>query len=254
MPEMINTLINGKYELLLPKHRAERPEWRIENGGWEMKRIGAMIDTIHPDQIVFDIGVELGDITALLAKYTGGKMVLFEPNPLAYPALKTIWEANKLREPLDFYRGFVCNNTTEQIIKVNNSFDDIDVSTMIPDSGFAALSDGRPDIKQVRLDDYCEATGIYPDVITMDVEGSEFEVIKGAQWLLQEKKPIIFMSIHPDFMYESYRHEGKWKEKFGDDKQRVVHLLRTIDEFGYSHHVIEWDYHECHICFYKNKP
>lgn len=246
---MINTKINGKYELLLPKHRAERQQWAIENGGWEAKRIEAMMAVIKSTDVVFDIGVELGDITALIAKYAKCHMVFFEPNPLACPAMKAIWQANNLPQPLDFYRGFASDKTTVQVIKINNSFDDIYIEDMIPASGFAALSDGRPDIPQVRLDDYCSTTRIYPDVITMDIEGSEFQMIKGAMRVLAEHKPHIFMSIHPDFMYESYRHEGEWKEKFGDDKQRVVHLLRTIDEIGYTHKIIEWDWHECHAHF-----
>ncbi len=82
----------------------------------------------------------------------------------------------------------------------------------------------------------------------MDVEGSEFELIRGAEKTLLEKKPIIFMSVHPEFMYESYRNTGVWLEKYGE-RQHVVHMLRFIDELGYTHRVIEWDYHECHIVF-----
>ena len=37
---MSKTTINGKYELLLPKHRAVRPEWV---SGWEAERIDAML-------------------------------------------------------------------------------------------------------------------------------------------------------------------------------------------------------------------
>lgn len=239
---MQKTLINGKYELLLPEHRAMRPEWVA----WEVERIDAMVRTIKSTDIVFDLGVELGDITALLAKYTDCKMVFFEPNPLAYPAMKAIWQANNLLPPLDFYRGFASDKTTDQVIKINNSFDDIDISTMIPDSGFASLSDGRPDIPQVRLDDYCKITGIYPDVITMDCEGSEQNIIRGAEKILREKKPVIFMSVHPEFMYENYRNEGVWKEMYGE-RQHVVHMLRFIDECGYKRKCLEYDWHELHI-------
>lgn len=252
MAEIVNTHINGKYELLLPKHRAEREQWSLDFGGWEVGRIEAMLETIKSTDVVFDLGTEEGDISALIMKQTGCDMVLFEPNSLVYPCIRAIWEANKLKKPLDFYKGFLSDKTTVPTHKVCTSFEDIDLSKMIPDHGFAALSDGRPDIPQMTLDDYCALTGIYPDVITADIEGAEFQFVKGAINTLKKYRPTIFMSLHPDFMFESYRHEGEWRDKFGDDKQRVVHLLRSIDELGYRHEIIEWDYHECHAVWYAS--
>ncbi len=102
--------------------------------------------------------------------------------------------------------------------------------------------------KSKTMDRFCHQTGIYPTVITMDVEGAEFEVIKGAENVLREHKPIIFMSVHPEFMFESYRNEGIWKERYGE-RQHVVHMLRFIDEIGYTHRCIEYDYHELHMVF-----
>ena len=32
MVEMITTLLNGNWELTLPKHRAERPAWHSDKG------------------------------------------------------------------------------------------------------------------------------------------------------------------------------------------------------------------------------
>jgi FkbM family methyltransferase len=246
------TKINGRYELLLPDHRAAREQWDIRNGGWEVERIEEMLDEIEPHHVVFDIGTEEGDITALLQKESGCKMVLFEPNDRVWPCIKYIWEANGLADPLDFYRGFLSDKTTNSSHTVRQQpfsiFGDIDVEKMIPDHGFKQLYENYPDVPQMTLDDYVELTGIIPDVITMDVEGSEWNIIKGAQKTLKEKKPIIFMSVHPEFLYESYRNEGKWKDEYGE-RCFVVHMLRFIDELGYTHRVIEWDYHECHVQF-----
>lgn len=241
--------VNGIWDVLLPGHRAARPEWLIENGGWEVARIREMLSVISPKDVVFDIGTEEGDISAIIAKYCACDMVLFEPNDRVWPCIKAIWEANKLPEPLDFFSGFLCNTTDRrwglQDLKTVDG-------KMIPDHGFKQLYENYPDVPKERLDDYCERTGIYPTVITMDVEGSEFEVIKGAEWVLRNKKPVIFMSVHPEFMYESYRNEGIWKERYGE-RQHVVHMLRFIDECGYTHRCIEYDYHELHMVFEPKK-
>jgi len=239
--QMVNTLINGEYELLLPDHRAARPEWKLENGGWEVKRIEAMIDEINAFQfgyktnrfpIVFDIGTEEGDISALLAKYTPCEIVLFEPNNRVWSCIRAIWEANDLPGPLDFYSGFLSN---ESKVADQIHWDSIH-SDIVPDHGFKQLYEKYPDVPQVKMDDWCMAKGIYPDVITMDVEGSEFEVVKGAEAVLRKLRPVIFMSVHPVFMKEHYN-------------QEVGVLLKFMHDIGYRHEVIELDYHEFHIKF-----
>lgn len=248
------TKINGQYDLWLPEHRASRPEWKLENGGWEAARIDTMLERIslfkHRKQrqpIVFDVGTEEGDISALIAKYTKAPMVLFEPNHRVWSCIRAIWTANYLEDPLDFFSGFLGSEgkagpmTEWGSIKWSES-------ELMPDHGFKALHEQYPDVPVARLDDWCKGTGIYPDVITMDVEGSEFEVIRGAEKTLREKRPVIFMSVHPEFMYESYRNEGIWKERYGE-RQHVVHMLRFIDELGYTHRCIEYDYHELHMVF-----
>lgn len=243
------TKINGKYDLYLPEHRAAREQWAIENGGWEVERIEEMVRLIKPHDIVFDIGTEEGDISALIAKYTGCDMVLFEPNDRVWPCIREIWNANGLKRPLNFFPGFLSSKTDPNtVVSFVDSLNIPIAGQVIPDHGFKQLYENYPDVPQITMDDYCSIHKIYPTVITMDVEGSEFEVIRGAEKTLRERKPIIFMSVHPEFMFDSYRNEGKWKEMYGE-RQHVVHMLRFISELGYTYRVIEWDYHECHFRF-----
>lgn len=237
------TQINNKYELWLPDHRAAREEWKT---GWEVARIEAMLSTIKETDIVFDIGTEEGDISALIAKYTLAKIVLIEPNDRVWTCISAIWATNNLPPPLDFFGGFFSSIIKEAPTPSRLPYVPKD---LISDHGFKQLYENYPDVAQITLDSYCEKTGIYPTVITMDVEGAEFEVIKGAEKTLKEKKPIIFMSLHPEFMFESYRHNKEWSERIGEEKQYCVQLFRFINECGYKHSVIEWDYHECHLKF-----
>ena len=39
-----------------------------------------------------------------------------------------------------------------------------------------------------------------PDVIKIDVEGSELNVLQGAKNILTQYKPIIFLSVHPEHL------------------------------------------------------
>jgi hypothetical protein len=102
---MKKTTINGKYKLILPDHRAARPEWET---GWEVERIESMLSNLKKGDLVLDIGTEEGDISALLAKKTGA-IILFEPNEKVWPNIKAIWEANKLDDPVAWFTGFASN-------------------------------------------------------------------------------------------------------------------------------------------------
>lgn len=234
---MVNTRINGKYDLILPDHRAARPEWVT---GWEVERIESMLRIIQKDNVVFDIGTEEGDISALLQKMTGCKMVLVEPNDRVWSCIKAIWEANELSDPLKFFPGFFSNESFQLPHMPLPGWEDLRNEKLISDHGFKQLYEQYPDVPQVKMDDWCMATGIYPDVITMDVEGSEFQVIKGAESVLRIVRPIVFMSVHPVFMKEHYN-------------QEVGVMLKFMHDLNYRHEVIELDYHELHVVFYPNK-
>jgi len=51
--------------------------------------------------------------------------------------------------------------------------------------------------EQISLDDYCNAHGLKPDVIKIDVEGAEIGVLQGARAIIAKYHPTIFLSVHP---------------------------------------------------------
>ena len=73
------------------------------------------------------------------------------------------------------------------------------------------------------------------DLITMDTEGSEFEIIKGATETIKRLKPVIYISIHPAFMDDRYH-------------QQAQDLINYIRDLGYSSNLLAID-HETHVEF-----
>lgn len=51
--------------------------------------------------------------------------------------------------------------------------------------------------RQICLDSFCRQHDLSPDVIKIDVEGSEIAVLKGARETIARCQPIIFLSVHP---------------------------------------------------------
>ena len=51
----------------------------------------------------------------------------------------------------------------------------------------------------ISLDEYAKETGVYPDVIKMDIEGYELDALRNAHEILK-RKPVIDISVHDSFL------------------------------------------------------
>lgn len=237
-PEPELTWINGRWPVLLPPHRACRPEWPW----WEATRLAAMHHFIKPGHVVYDVGAEEGDFPTLFATW-GAQVVLIEPNPYVWPCIRYTWEANFDHRPLGHYVGLL------GVADVDAPETDIERGTvdgwprcterpMVPDHGFRHLWEhGGRNTPITTLDHLVARLGHIPDVVTMDVEGGELFVLRGAEHTLTEHRPIVFVSIHPDFMAEMY--------DIGDGITAVNDLMAG---HGYEHTYLCTD-HEVHMLY-----
>jgi len=230
---MRTTWINDRWPLLLPKHRADRPEWPW----WEAGRLasmwhhlGRMWPGMKPStshdldhsrlgmdlfkrEVVYDIGAEEGDFPALFSSW-GCDVVLFEPNDRVWPNIKAIWAANELRPPLACFSGFAGPEDGAYLV---TAYDPSDPDSMpgwpgsvddpvIHDHGFRNIAE-KVDSDYVITIDTMATLVAPPTAITIDCEGAEFEVLLGAQRTLAEHKPKCWISVHPEFAAEMYQRD-----------------------------------------------
>lgn len=233
MVDMIKTRINGRWDIMLPKHRAERPEWDITNGGWEKSRLDSMERRLGVDDVIYYVGAEEGDMAALCAMW-GARIVLLEPNELVLPNIKAIWEANNLPNPIRVLPEFAANEDHNPLF--NTTIDKIS-GDVIPDHGFKELN-APGDISRVKIDTLADYLAIPPTAISIDVEGSEWEVLRGAEQTLKKYHPKIWLSLHPEFLYEKY-------------KEYSADLRQWIKDRGYNETLLDYQ-HEVHL-FYEAK-
>lgn len=195
--------INGRWPLMLPEHRAARPEWPF----WEKERLGSMYDHLGPGDVVYDIGSEEGDFPALWASW-GCEVVLVEPNPRVWPNVRTIFEANNLAPPRGWFVGFAAPDTfdppseTATALASDQPWPTCAYGEVIGDHGFSNLCE-RPDIPRVRIDALADLYGP-PTAITIDTEGSELAVLQGGAGVLDHHRPLVWVSIHPQFSIDMY--------------------------------------------------
>lgn len=206
---MIPTRINGRWNLLLPEHRAHRPEWPW----WEATRLAAMSHFIGNGDVVYDIGAEEGDFPALFAQW-GAEVVLVEPNPKVWPNIKAIFEANLLTDRiLGGFVGFASDHCAEPTgdgfsIKEASfgagqlpycSFDEV-----IGNHGFRHLAQEIDTTPQITIDQLAYDVDRIPTHITMDIEGSELVALRGAVHVMSEFRPYVWVSVHPDPLKDFY--------------------------------------------------
>lgn len=222
---MRDVLINGRWRIRLPEWRVVR---YLEFGseGWEKARLASMFLNLTPTDVLLDIGMESGDLTALFARWVheGGVMVV-EPNPVAWPNARATFEENTIPDPIAHWVGFASDVTDTPVgadIKepFGTGWPDCSIGPLISDHGFRHLAEETDTTPQITVDEFCQRAGVWPTAVTMDVEGAELQVLKGAHQLLVEHRPLVWLSIHEQFLRHHFR-------------QRTEDVLSFLEGYGY---------------------
>lgn len=234
--------INDKWPIRFPEHIADLPSWKF----WEKERMAAMYAAIRPTDNILDIGTCNGDMSAVFATWVPqGNIILVEPSPDFWPLIKAIFDENKLK-PLRCLPVLVSNVTEPSWEQWRQTVSDIfpwPVEAKDPiklETGFAHLNE-KPKIPVVKIDDldlYNPDTGLGVDkidIITIDIEGSEYEALQGAEQTIKRDKPTLFISIHPEFMWREHHHSP-------DD----LHVM--LKNWGYVGTYLAFD-HEQHFMY-----
>lgn len=208
---------------------------------WERERLASMELHLKPGMVLFDVGTEHGWLSVVYGRNVGHEnMVLFEPSPELWVNIRKTWEANELRTPLGMFAGFVSDVTAPglKIPKTKAAKWPAAADAGLPETPAMAYRslNGDDDIPTVTIDEFVQQTGIVPDAITIDVEGAEMRVLKGAFATLREYRPLVWCSVHPDPLARDF------------DVPDVQELFDLMTACGYGREYLGTD-HEQHQFF-----
>jgi FkbM family methyltransferase len=146
-------------------------------------------DICRPNTVVFDVGCHDGALTLLMSRLVGPKGVVcaFEANP----NILDLCTHNLIRNG--------CNNFFITHAAVSEKSDEV-LNLYIPTENLQAASvfyeytNNPPTlVKTVALDDFISHTKLEPEIIKMDIEGSEFNALKGTYKYISKSRPHLIL-------------------------------------------------------------
>ena len=170
-------------------------------------------NNLHLNDVVYDIGANVGFYSMLSAAVSNRPVYAFEPSPRNYEYLLKHIEMN----------GF---DTIKPFMLAVGDFDGTASFDADCDPVAQRISpSGSLNVEVCQLDTAVKKYGLLaPSIIKIDVEGHELEVLKGAVQLLQDYKPKLYIETHDRF-------------------NPGVHdrCLEFLHDHGYEHKILDWE-------------
>ena len=169
------------------------------NGDVEPEVQAVLQKYLRPGMTVYDIGANIGFFSLLAARLVGatGRVAAFEADPEIAARLRENVTRNQ-GAPIGVEEKAVWSSSSPVFFARANA----EVS---PDRGLGHVIDNDADksapstirVEAVSVDDYVSKSEA-PNFMKCDVEGAEVEVFRGANKLLNERRPFILCEMHGD--------------------------------------------------------
>lgn len=164
----------------------------IVKEGWEPETTRLFKRLAKADDVIVDIGANIGYYTLLSSKIVGsnGKVYAFEPDPLNYKVLTENIKLNELTNVV-FEQKAVSDKNGQIELYLNKS--DIGAHTI-----YKSKKAGKSvTVESITLDEYFKGREYPIDIVKMDVEGAEMAVLLGMKTILEKNRNIkIFAEFH----------------------------------------------------------
>lgn len=196
----------------------ETRHWRGEHETQLQEAISAVV---RPGAVVYDIGSHVGTIALGTARLVGplGRVVAFEADPDNAATLRESSLRNHLEGCLEVVDRAAWSYTAGRGIPfrrggTRRSQGGVEVNGQRPVVGTGEIIM----VPAITLDDFVAAGGASPQLVKIDVEGGEYEVLRGGTNLFQNQRPLIIAEVHHDqaasqieAWLHQYRYCAQWE-------------------------------------------
>lgn len=170
-----------------------------------------LLDALNTDTTFYDIGALMGYYTVFASVVcTEGEIHSFEMDPRFVQAIE---------------RSLARNNNEATVVRRAISNSSGQTVSYAGDVGLTAIasdeSQTNGDAKTLALDDYVDGN-TPPDVMKMDIEGFEYQALRGAEGMLERGYPeTMFLEVHPPMI-----------RNYGNS---VADILDLLNKYDYSY-------------------
>ncbi len=184
--------------------------------------LATLTEIVRPGMTVLDIGSNLGLYTVLLSRLVGpaGRVISFEPDPALFATLQRNCALNG------------CANVEPHNLAVGSQPGRLLLQKLIFNAGDNHLAKGGSrlfrhavETEVVTVDHFLP--GLRPDLVKIDVQGWEFEVLKGMDAMVRSHPPVeIYLELWPQGLHRAGCTAGDLAHWLHD---RGFHLYRAHD-------------------------
>ncbi len=168
-------------------------------GTHESRVQSAILSAVRPGMVVYDIGSHIGSIALGTARLVGnaGCVVAFDGDPENIARLIENAKRSGVADRLRAVHGAVWSSTCHEGIPFRRG-------GVVKSRGGVEANGNRPvagkgeviTVSAITLDDFIAAGGPQPHLVKIDVEGGEYEVLRGGAKLFASQRPLVIAEIH----------------------------------------------------------
>lgn len=183
-------------------HPAAVGPFTLERDRAELRaELDAFVASCAPGMVLYDIGTHYGLFTLAAMRWSGGTARVVAVDPSA--AALEVFDANMRLAHVESH-----------VERVRAAIGDTEGETALLTGGAGAwqmmveADPARSDATRVpitTLDRLARRTGLTPTHVKIDVEGGEHAVVAGAERLLREARPIVFLELHGSILRRAGR-------------------------------------------------
>ena len=167
----------------------------------ELASMSCCAGLISKGQTVVECGGHIGYLSMFFASLVGdsGSVIVFEPalSNLAYLRINAQQrESIRIEElavgPSECVANMYVDNFTGQNNSLLANYSNVEQNSL---SAGIEIQTEATRVNVVDLDGYCRRHNVLPDFVKMDIEGYEFEALKGMTSLLADVRPLLMIEV-----------------------------------------------------------
>jgi FkbM family methyltransferase len=170
--------------------------WRGDHEPGVQNAISAML---RAGDVYYDVGAHLGSLTLGAARLVGssGRVVAFDGDTENVERLREHIGRNDFATRVQVVHAAVWSHRPPSGIPFRRGKSETSQGGVEADGRRPVLGNGDLiSVPATTLDDFVAAGGMPPQLIKIDVEGGEYEVLRGAASLFAEHRPSIIVEVH----------------------------------------------------------